>query len=297
MSLSLQRSNGVSNLNASGDSKPKATLGSRTGGLLGKKNQTKPPPPKPENPLVSRINRLKDAYDKTSVNCRFKAIVYNAKGSGGTGTLGSGGNKKPPTLTDEEWETAMAQCVDQNKYVPDVLVGFDAISERIDSQHQIIEKMQAKLDDLKKRIDSQNEQFDYLLYEKIKQIIERNNEIHDTLMSVLEVEEVNALASLQISREEQNLLNQIERMDDGVSSFGAQLNNLKLNAKLMSASVSVPLPISIDSESISTAESVLKVNNKALEELIKYTKKVEKSADAIEKALDEDQTSILQSTK
>ncbi|EAY13059.1 hypothetical protein TVAG_212410 [Trichomonas vaginalis G3] len=278
----LSKSTPSSNL--SGASTSTGTGGAKTGllgsggGLFGKKNQ----PAKPQNPIINRINALKQAYDTSSSQCKFIAIVYDAAGP-------SNKNSKV-NLEPDIKQIADACNPDPKLYVTSIIVGYEGITSRVNVQKEMISKMQEKLQSMKNKIQELNDDFKSLLSNRIQSITEKNNEIQQMLMSVLENTEVKALSGFQLSREEQELLDELQKMQEEVNKpnqYIAALNTLSLKAKLVRDSLIVPPSYNLDASTIQKAETVLKANNTGLESISKYIKTVDRQLKFMEAAMAE----------
>lgn len=294
MSNSVSSSKSISNLNqtASGNSATgtKTTglgFGSKTGtGLFGNKNAQAAP--KPVNPLIQRINELKAAYDTSSPNCRFVQIVYDAL------------SKSPNlNLAADVVNLAKQSNPDPKLYQPAVIAGFEGIVARQNSQKEIINHMKNKLYTMQEKIINLNKDFKELLASRIQSITEKNNEIQTMLMSVLEKSEVKALSGFQLSREEQELLDELQKIQEEVdkpNQYVAALNTLSLKAKLVKDSLIVPPTYNLDAATIQKAETILRASNMGISSMIKHTKTIDKQIKYIEAALAERDGVVVEKT-
>jgi len=265
-------------INLSGAGKP--------GGLFGSGNKNAPKTGKIDDPLLQRLHRLRDSYDESKTTYRFGAVVYNTKTQSSTGLSSS--NSKPGSLTDEEWQKAQANSPDPNKFSPFLMCGFPAIEARQSAQVDIVNLMKSKLDDMASKINELSSSFQMLVSSKIQSITERNHHISNSLMQVLETEEVNSLSSFQFSREEHELLDRLEKMQEEIhkpNKFISALNTLSVKAKFMRDSAKSYNVMSINSQISTKSTEILRSNTKAIESLSHQIENLKESVKILEKTL------------
>ena len=251
---------------------------------------TKKNPPPPSDPLLQRLYRIRDAYDQKRPTYRFSAIFYNVKGKGTTFGGSAFSKKNPDCLTPYEWNQAKADAPDQN-FEASVIVGFQQLEERQNSQAVVVDAMEKKLKNQIGYIQQLKTIYDESLIHKIHEAEQNQREIHRRLIHQLQVDEVKALQTFQFSLEEHQILDRLEKLNEEIqkpNQYVAALNTLGLHAALQrdsSAGGSEPI---VRDEELEPAEGILRSNNDAIAALTEVMRELERSISAMERALEND---------
>lgn len=256
-------------------------------GLFGQQQQVQ----QHVDPLLQRLYKIRDSYDPNSTQYRFRAIVYNAKGTGGIG--GGIGGGAPKGIDPTEWQQAIHASPDEATLTPSALSGFNDLKNRINAQQGVLDMMKTKLNDMITRIMELNANYLDSTQDQLKKLTENNNTISYLLMKRLQTEEVNSLQSHQFSNEEHNLLTKIEglkREVDQPNKFSAALNDLRTMANLNSDRKSIAPQIHIHEATLEKTKEVLDANGKSLKSLIDIVKKIDKTTDAFVQTLKQNES-------
>ncbi|KAH0794376.1 FG-nucleoporin NUP57 [Histomonas meleagridis] len=242
------------------------------------------PPPPPSDPLLQRLYKIRDSYDKNSKSFRFKVIVYDTKTT--TSTIG---NQAPACLTAEQWEQANAS-VPEDTMKPNVLQDFTDLEGRVGAQEAIIKEMRNKLDDMRTRICELRDEYNEEVTNQLILVSEKNDQINQLLMGVLEVEEINALQTKQFTSEEHQMYDHLEELRseiDKPNKYVAALNTIRLKSNLLRESMAAHSDIEVSETSLTSAKDVLMMNTKAIKALAHATKKMKNNANNMQKLIDE----------
>ena len=256
--------------------------------MLGNKNSVfnkSNQPPKPINPLIKRIDKLHEAYDPASPNCRFVAVVFDAKPEGTKSGVAASSASPLAKSNPELYQYAQSINPDPEKFIENQIVGFDGIANRMKSQMEVKAKLEEKIADLRGKAADLSKQFK-IITDQIQEIVNNNHKIQYDLISILQKTEVNALQNIPLSYEEQVLLGDLQKQKEEIdkpNQFVAELNTLSLKAKQKKDSKEIPMRFDIEPEIMSKAETVLKIDQDAISSLIEMLKEMEKKLKEIEK--------------
>lgn len=249
--------------------------------LGSKANQTQTS--KYTDPLLQRLEKIKNSYTPDNTSYRFQAVVYGPKG-----TATSYSAKKPDVVTQEDWDQYIASSPDQEKIEPKMLLGFTGLDERIALQADLITRMRAKLKDLQDTIADLRADYLKDIKDRLTQLTEKNNEINLELMKFLQKEELVTLHSHPFSPEENEIYDKLEELSQEIhkpNKFKLSLNTLNLNAKMMRENFETRAQIDMPEASIKSAQEILKSNTDALKALSSVIKKIYKTTDILSNQL------------
>lgn len=265
---------------------------------FGGTNQNKKP--KSSDPLLQRLDKIRDSYTNDNPNYRFRATTYNPKPNS------TSYSQKPNCVTQEEWDQISASSPLLPSYCekkkdtgtlsttqslnmePKILCGFNELDNRIQDQSSVIEKMISKLKFLQDRIADLRIEYSKNIKSRLKELTDKNNEINLELMKFMEKEEVKALQSHPFSMEENEIYDKLEELSQEIqkpNKFEFSLNTLKVNSKMMRENLEAIPQINVPDESIKSSQEILKVNSDALKALSKVIKQIYKSTDILSNQL------------
>ena len=194
------------------------------------KNNSQNQASKYTDPLLQRLEKIKNSYSNDNTTFRFQALVYTPiKGSGFSAKI-------PKHVTQEDWDQYIASSPDPAKMEPFMLCGFTGLDERIDVQANLIERMKEKLKDLQDKIAELRADYLKNIKDRLTQLTEKNNEIDLELMKFLQKEELITLQSHPFSPEENEIYDKLEELSNEIlkpNKFKFSLNTLSLNAQMM----------------------------------------------------------------
>lgn len=237
------------------------------------------------DPLMRRLNRIRDSYSPDSTSYRFQVIAYNTKG-GKVGGLG-GGATKPASLTEEDWQQALAIGTPNNR-TPVLIQGFDGLETRSQTQLAVVEKMKGALVGLKARIEEMRGSLEGTIRDKMAMINDKNNEIDARMMEIMQVNEVNSLKDVAFNPNEEELLEKLEALERQINKpngYAATLNMLKNKTRSTKEGVSARSEVILNSDAKEGITSILKTNTRALKALTDSVKESKAAQDSLEAQL------------
>ncbi|KAK3846420.1 MAG: nucleoporin complex subunit 54-domain-containing protein [Linnemannia gamsii] len=103
---------------------------------------------KPQIPVWQSLMYIKNAWDPTHPNCQFKHFFYNFVHPDDVNKYGP-----PPNIDVYEWNQALMECPDRECMVPALAVGFDDLKKRMESQNEMTEIQRIKLEEIEVKMN------------------------------------------------------------------------------------------------------------------------------------------------
>ncbi|KAG0375501.1 hypothetical protein BGX24_009010 [Mortierella sp. AD032] len=103
---------------------------------------------KPQFPVWQSLMYIKNAWDPTHPNCQFKHFFYNFVHPDDVNKYGP-----PPNIDVYEWNQALMECPDRECMVPALAVGFDDLKKRMESQNEMTEIQRIKLEEIEVKMN------------------------------------------------------------------------------------------------------------------------------------------------
>jgi hypothetical protein len=245
----------------------------------------------PQDELLQRLHRIRDAYNPDSTSYRFRALVYNtvteAAANSGSVMGVSGGIKRPRCVGEAEWSEAIAAAppaVDpRDRMFPCFLMGFGDLVRRAKQQSDVIAQMRLKLGQLRRRIADLFTAFQDDVAQELL-LRNRNADIQAMLMDYVQAEELHALKDHAFCSEEAAMLDDLEQLEAGINDpkhYISALNTLKLRAQFSLVGAPVPATAcpALPPDALGKFREILSMNTDALKELVKSAKLLASQAD------------------
>ena len=239
------------------------------------------------DPILQRLHKIRDTYNKNNASFRFYHIAYNVSSGSGMGSAA-----KPASIDQSEWDKYVAIAknyfmVSKDSMVPTQICGFEELEKRCQAQNDIVNKMVSKLEDLKSRIAQLKKIHDDQFMKLLDEITEKSHLISEQLMEVLEYKEINALPDYPFSQKEHELYDRLQKLKNEINKpnqYTSALNSLELKALMITESAAndniVELPKNIDE-----IEAIIQANHNAIEALVKILNNMNKSTSTFESTL------------
>ena len=233
---------------------------------------------KETDPILQRLHKIRDSYDKNTKSFRFQAIVYDTKANTSMGSWSS----CPACVQEADWEQAKA-AAPNSELTPRVLEGFDQLRERASAQEEIADQMEEKLEDMKCRIEELKEDFANSVAVQMKKIAANNDMINRLMMNQLESEEMEELKSMPFTNDEADLVDKLSKLEKDIDKprgFTAQLNMLKSRVRYMKETTASEPEVVLTDGVRERAMQVLGMHTKALKALSQVVKRMRTQTDA-----------------
>lgn len=201
--------------------------------------------PKETDPILARLNKIRDSYDKDSESYRFKFPFYTRLPNQQQG-ISQMQNKPPKCVTTEDWEQWKASSPNPDKFQVTVIQGFDALEQRMESQASTINRMKERLKCMAISISNLNYEFKAEIQPILVELNEKNSQINSELMKYMEKKEVATLQSRPFSSGERDISEKLEKFkNEDLAKYKTSLNTLCHNVDLMRDNQEPEVPLSV----------------------------------------------------
>ncbi|OHT15810.1 hypothetical protein TRFO_13830 [Tritrichomonas foetus] len=235
---------------------------------------------KPDS-LFNRVWNLRCAYNPDSPAYRFCYIFYNKK-------HGQNFPECPKNITEADWVKICMECPDPDHLVPYPLMGFDALKERAASQKEMKDKLVERMKIIQAKLREMTSFYATELQGSFERIQQNATTIQQSMLEVIETEEVQHQQGRPMTDAENAMLAKLENMQLDLNRPGmyhAAIHNLRVKTQENPSKGGSHL--TIDKESLTAMATVLKANQDAIEALEKVTKKVAKTVATVEAEMSE----------
>ena len=236
------------------------------------------------DPLFERLYAIRCAYNPESTGYKFCYVFYNKK------IPDAELPKCPANIDINDWVEIMKECPDPEHLVPAAVYGFGQLNDRVNAQKEIEKELTQRMKLVQAKLREMTSFYATELCGSLERIKQNTTIISQSMMDVVEIQEVQRNQGMNLSDEERKMLNKLEdlRLDlNRPGVYNSAISNLKLKSQMLRERKQARSKMAVDRETLRALATALKSNQDAVEALETTTKKVKRTVDALDATISE----------
>jgi hypothetical protein len=219
------------------------------------------------DPLFARLYRLQAAYNPNSDAYRFTYVFYNKK-------IGAAVPKRPAYIPEDQWVSIWLDCPDPDNLVPWPVQGFRALEERYESQRTIADQLEQRVKLIQAKIREMSLFYATELRGSFEKIRQNRTRIHQEVLAVVEIEELQRGRGRPMSPEELQVLRTLEAVDSDLDHPGKFRDAIAALERRADAEPPPRPAFTVDPKWIAPLVKVVQMDQEAIEGLEKQVKRM-----------------------